>query len=129
MIITGIEPGTTISEIKKNISYEGYTLKILDYKGNEIKSGNIGTSARLQFFKDSKMIYDFHVIIYGEITGEGNINSRDVKKLYNHLLGETKLEGDFLIAVDADHNGVVNTLDLLRISEYIKGEKKITQSN
>lgn len=129
MIITGIEPGTTISEIKKNISYEGYTLKILDYKGNEIKSGNIGTSARLQFFKDSKMIYDFHVIIFGELTGEGNLNSRDITKLYNHLLGETKLEGDFLIAVDADHNGVVNTLDLLRISEYIKGEKKITQSN
>lgn len=129
MIITGIDLGTTISTIKKNINYDGYTLKILDYKGNEIKSGVIGTSSRLQFFKNSNMAYDFHVIIYGELTGEGNINSRDITKLYAHLLGESELEGDFLKAVDVDHNGVVNTLDLLRINKHIEGEKKITQSN
>lgn len=127
MIITGIEPGTVISEIKKNINYNGYTLKFINYRGNEVKSGTIGSTARLQFIRDSKIAYEFHVVIFGELTGEGNINSRDINSIYNHLLGKTSLEDYFLMAADTNHDGVVNTLDLLGISRHVSGDRKITQ--
>lgn len=126
-IITGIEPGTTIAEIKKNINYNGYTLKFINYRGNEVKSGTIGSTAKLQFIRDSQIAYEYHVVIFGELTGEGNINSRDFNSIYNHLLGKTALEGYFLMAADTNHDGTVNTLDLLRISKHIRGEEKITQ--
>ena len=127
MIITGIEPGTVISEIKKNINYNGYTLKFINYRGNEVKSGIIGSTARLQFIRDSKIAYEFHVVIFGELTGEGNINSRDINSIYNHLLGKTSLEDYFLMAADTNHDGVVDTLDLLEISRHVSGDRKITQ--
>lgn len=128
MIIIGIEPGSTISEIKKNISYNGYTLKLINYRGNEVKSGVIGSTAKLQFIRDSQIAYEFHVVIFGELTGEGNINSRDINSIYNHLLGKTSLESYFLMAADANHDGTVNTLDLLKIKKHIDGNEKITQN-
>lgn len=129
MIITNVEPGTTVAGIKENIKYDGYSIKVINYKNKEIKSGIVGTSSKIQFYKNDKIIIEFHIIIYGDLTGEGNINSRDLSLLENYLLDKAGLSGYFLLAANVKHHGDVNICDYLIIKRHINGEEKINQKD
>ena len=127
MIITGIEPYTTIATFKKNIKVKGYSYEILNSNGAVIKSGNIGTGKSINFSRDGVSKYKFIFIVYGDLTGSGNINKLDINKLINHLLGVENLDSHFLIAADVNHDGKVNNADLLCIKKHISGSYKISQ--
>ena len=117
-IITNVDLETTISAFKNNISYKDYNLIFKNYLGKEIKSGKLGTGARAIFSKGDKT-YDFTFVVAGDLTGEGNSNSRDISLLTNYLLGEENLAGVYLKAADLNNDGEVNALDLLILNKKI----------
>ncbi len=127
MRITGVQLQTSITAFKNNFDVKGYSMKILDRYGSIKTSGKVGTGTIVNFLKDDKLYYQFKVIIYGDITGNGNITSKDLYVLRNYLLGNSKILGDFLIAADINHDNKVDTLDLLCLSEYLLGEYEIVQ--
>lgn len=126
-IITGIKPSTTVSNLKSNINYDGYTIKIINHNNKEITSGTVGTSAKVLFIKDTQTIFEYTIVIYGDLTGEGNINNADKNVLYKHLFGKKELTGYFKMAADVNHDGIINTLDLLLLNNYIEGISEIDQ--
>ena len=106
------EQGVTVSKIKKTFA----NLEIIRFtkaNGTDIKSGKLGTDSSFTLSTGEVIT----VIIYGEITGEGNINSRDLKAVLNHLSRKELLKGSFLIAADMDFDGIITTKDALKISQ------------
>lgn len=125
---TGIEPSTTIAEIKRNIDVNGYEISFYDRNGNLKKSGTVGTGAKIAFSADGKSAV-YSIIIFGDLSGEGNINSSDMRLLTDNLLGEAELEGDCLSAADVTHDNQVDLRDLLAMKKHIDGGFRIEQRN
>ena len=108
--ISGIPSGTTVAKLRSNIDYPGYSLTI--YSDNTVKkSGNIGTAMTAEFVSDTDS-YTFELSVIGDITGEGNVNSRDLKLLMDYLTGAADFNGAYSISADLSKDGKVDVKDL-----------------
>lgn len=108
----------TISKVKDNLNLSGYNIEFKNYAGKTITSGKLGTGSVAIFSKDGKTA-EFTFIVKGDVTGEGNANSRDVDCMYNHILGKSSLSEINAKAADINNDGVVDTLDLLLLSKMV----------
>jgi len=104
--------GVTVSKIKKAFAKHEIT-NFTKADGSNINSGKLGTGATFALSTGEVIT----VVIYGELTGEGNVNSRDLKALLNHLSRKELLQGSFLISADLDSDGLITTKDLLMLSK------------
>ena len=130
---TSYDPKTTLNNI-------GATLK------NEyIKGFNVGTTISSLKAKDSNATYSntdivktgqtitlkdetkYYIVIYGDITGDGNINSADLLKIRQYLLGKTNLTGAYFEAANFNNDNKVNSSTLLKIRQYLLGKTSISQ--
>ena len=91
----------------------------------------VGTGAKVQIFTNTdtqNMVAEYSIIIYGDVDGNGKINSVDLLKLQRHILEIEEL--DFLSqkAGNINKNGKKPTsVDLLLIQRHILGLKQIEQ--
>lgn len=116
MTISGIANGTTIAAFKSNIKYGSYKVSFKTYDGNSKTSGNVGTGFTVKFSGSDEKRYT--LIVPGDLTGEGNVNSRDVKLYMSYLCGETELAFPFTEAFDINGDNQNDTLDLLIASKH-----------
>lgn len=132
--ITGIkEENQTVEKLLENImTSEKYMVKIVDKEGNILEDGDlVGTGAKVQIFTNTdiqNMVAEYNIIIYGDVDGNGKINSVDLLKLQRHILEIEEL--DFLSqkAGNINKNGKKPTsVDLLLIQRHILGLKQIEQ--
>lgn len=119
-VLTGIKPGTTIEQLKALITTNG-TVKFLDAEGKEVTAGNVGTGIKIVITLDDQKT-EYTVVIRGDATGDGNINSADLLKIVKYLKGTGEIEKE---AADVNKDGVINSADLLKIVKYLKGTGKI----
>lgn len=116
-LITGITPGTTIAKFKSNISYEGYRISFQNYNGSVKTSGNTGTGMTVYFSDANGNIKEAYILVVtGDLTGEGNVNKNDKRAAMSELLGESRLAFPFDLAFDINGDGILDTLDLLRLA-------------
>lgn len=111
MIISGIKHGTTIAEFKSKMSFNGYKASFKNYKGISKTSGNVGTGFTVRFSGENERSYT--LIVSGDLTGEGNINSLDVRQYMRFLCGKTALTSPFMTSFDINGDNMNDTLDLL----------------
>ncbi|MGN1456391.1 MAG: dockerin type I repeat-containing protein [Acutalibacteraceae bacterium] len=117
-IITNIPQGTTIAQLKQNISYGSNTITITNHNNKIQTSGQIGTGWRIDFSGNGK-VTSYYTVIIGDVTGEGNINSRDVSALSDYLLEKSDLSVYAMYAADLNSDGMCNSLDLLLLKQKI----------
>ena len=104
--------GTTVAKLRKALGLKSEDIVVIKTDGKIITSGKLGTGMRALLNSGEKLI-----VIKGELTGEGNINSRDLK-LMMKILTEEKIPNELLkIAADLDDNGEINTKDLFYLSK------------
>ncbi len=128
-IITGITPGSTVVDIKGKFTLKGYSLQITDVSGKEKKDGKVVTGDKVVIKdKAGKVAYSYSVVIYGDVNGDGAVNSIDVLMLRKNIFGVLELKDCFLLAGDAnrDEKGI-SSKDVLAIRKYIFGIYKIKQ--
>ena len=82
---------------------------------------NVGTGSRLIIKNNNgEIVYEYKFILYGDVNGDGYINSLDVLVLQKHILEIKPLTGEFLKAGNISRNGNTPTsLDVLKIQKYI----------
>lgn len=115
--ITGIEPQTTVSKFKDNMYYDGYSVTI--YRGSNVKkSGSVGTGMTAVFSSDD-FIYTYELAVTGDITGEGNRNSRDLTTLMDYLIGSSDFNGVYTVAADLTNDGKVDVCDAAALKSLL----------
>lgn len=120
MKITGISYSTTISEFKHNMIFSGYDVRFYRYqKDAPLKSGNVGTATIAQFYNDEST-YEFELAVTGDLTGEGNVNSRDEDLMFDYLLDSVTFNGVFTDSSDIDNSGDTELKDLVLLMRLIK---------
>lgn len=111
-IIYAIPAKTSVSLWKSHMTYDGYALTL--YQGNTVrKSGNIATAMTADFSLGDAV--SFELCVGGDLTGEGNVNSKDRKALLDFLLGSWNLTGAYLCAADINIDNSVDLLDAVTI--------------
>lgn len=121
--VTNISIGTTVGTLKKKTN--GTELVFRNANGGMLgDSEKISTGSKITFPTGETLT----VVLYGDLTGDGNINSADLLKMRQLLLGQIKLDGAFLEAARlVNTSGNINSADLLRLRQYLLGQKNISQ--
>ena len=118
----------TVFEIKQLIK-TNLELEFLNNKGEVLdENEKIGTGSIIKVKEDDKLLREYKIILYGDITGDGKINSTDLLVLQRYILELDKLDDIYLKAGNINKNGKKPTsVDLLLIQRHILGLKYIEQ--
>ena len=126
--ISGFDVGTSAQTIVDQIHSinKNAEVTIRNMSGAEISSAAIGTGATITI-TDSTGTVNFTVVIYGDATGDGQINAGDLLAIKRHILSRETLTGARLRAAAGLSGGQVNAAGLLAIKRHILGRAYISQ--
>ena len=127
--ITGIpDNNNTVSEIKKNI-ITNLEIEMVNSKNETLSNEDkVGTNCKLQIKEYENLLKSYEFILYGDVNGDGRINSVDLLVLQRHILELQFLEPIYQKAGNINKNGKKPTsVDLLLIQRHILGLKSIEQ--
>ena len=124
--VKGYSIGTTIIDIKNKVGAGG-SVSITDANGNTKNDGDkIGTGNRINVTNGTdNSIYTY--VLFGDLTGDGEINSADLLKMRQHLLGISTLNNEYLQSASLTNDSEINSADLLKIRQYLLGISNIDQ--
>ena len=127
--IYNVTLGTTvegmINKLQKGNSYASINIKDKDNKAKT--SGSIVTGDKVTITSgDSTKTYT--VIIYGDVSGDGEITVLDLSLVQMHLLKKKSLTGAYAQAGDVSRNGSVDILDLSKVQMHLLKKANISQS-
>lgn len=118
--INKIIVGTTESSFKNHIKLgDNYSVTV-DSSNNLIYTGS-----KTKIYNFGNLIKEFTNVVTGDITGDGIINSADLLKIRQHLIGVKPLNGIYFTASDINYDNTVNSADLLKIRQHLIGTKLI----
>lgn len=128
-VITGIDfTKNSVLDLREKIQTE-YTVHFYNNK-NELLSETdlVGTGTKIEITNNENTINKYEIIIYGDVNGDGKINSIDLLVLQRHILEIEMFEGVFLKASNILKNDKKpSSIDLLLIQRHILGLKHIEQ--
>lgn len=108
--IGGITHGTTLAQLKKKINFGDYEITTINHHRSVITSGIVGSGYEIIFSGGGRELRYF-TVVPGDITGEGQVNSRDYEKIADHITGNETLDGIEYEAADIDSNGEITLSD------------------
>ena len=83
-----------LNKIKTN-----YTIQIYNSKGNKLSGLDlVGTGSIIKILDNNNLVMEYSVIMYGDVNGDGKINSIDLLVLQRHILEIEKFSGVYIKA-------------------------------
>ncbi len=127
------ETNKYISKIIVNTEVNNFTSNIILCYGYEIdvdtKTINnkqlLYTGGKTRIKKGLDLYREYTNIVIGDINGDGAINSADLLKIRQHLLGTNILSGAYFLSSDINYDNTINSADLLRLRQHLLGTKPI----
>ena len=124
--LRGYAIGTTIGSIKNTVGDKA-TIVIKDSSDNILSDDSIirtGCKISISNGADTKT---YEYVLYGDLTGDGEINSADLLLLRKHLIGTNALSGVYRSSAYIDSDSAINSADLLRLRQHLLGTYNIGQ--
>lgn len=118
-----------IGELKKLIN-TNLNMEFYDNDGKLLTNDDkIGTGCKLSVKNSNgSEVYNYYFIIYGDVNGDGYINSLDVLILQKYILEIRTLDNIYLKSGNISKNGdLPSALDVLKIQKHILEVKFIEQ--
>lgn len=118
----------SVSDIKEKITTK-FDIEIYNSRGKKLEENEtIGTGSKIRFLENGKVKMEYKIVIYGDLNGDGKINSIDLLVLQRHILEIEQLQGSFLLAGNINKNGKnPSSIDSLLIQRHILELKLIEQ--
>ena len=109
---TIVIPDSVTKEMFNSNIYSSYTVS---FSGN---SQYIGTGTIISIKQSQLLTSSYQVIVYGDVDGNGIIDSIDVNSLVNHVYRNNNLlDGVFLKAADYNHDDKYSLSDIMKMSK------------
>ena len=111
----------SVDNIKKYITTK-YETQIENYKGEKIEKKQLaGTGSKIKILNEKQeTIAEYIIVLYGDVNGDGKINSVDLLVLQRHILEIERIDDIFQRAGNINKNGKKPTsVDLLLIQRHI----------
>jgi len=128
--VSGIALNTSVDTITLNIKSKdsNANVNIATSSGaSKSSSSVIGTGDKITIVSNGKTT-TYTVVVYGDISGDGKVNTSDLLAVQKHILGSKSLGGAFLYAASIKSRTTsVTTSDLLSIQKHILGSSTIIQ--
>ena len=121
--LTKVGYGTDISTLRSRLSSVGATVASVNSSWNSKTSGKVATGDIIEV--DGKNRYE--VVIYGDVSGEGVIDIKDLLVLKKHLLGDLTLSGAKKEAARISKESNITIKDLLLLKKQLLGSYTINQ--
>jgi len=131
-IITGIQPGSTQKNIVDQfIASDGVNIKIYNDDKELQSSDKVGTGMKFKVEKNSTVVEEYTIVIYGDINGDGQISMSDITAIIKHIVRKNILTNEKLVSANSnrDTSEEVNMSDITTIIKHIVGKCKIDQSD
>lgn len=122
--ISKIESETKASNIFTRMDYnkEKFDILIKNINGQVISDDDlIGTGTTISLVeKDSKdEVQTFTVVIYGDVSGDGIVDSMDMYNTIQHILQNKKLNKEFFKSGDTNSDSKIDSMDMYNIIQMI----------
>ena len=127
--ITGLEnKNNTADKFLQKIK-TNYTVEIYNSSGEKIEGNSlVGTGSTIKILDNDVTVIEYNVIMFGDVNGDGKINSIDLLVLQRHILELQQLEGIHIKAGNVRKNGKnPNSVDCLLIQRHILGIQELQQ--
>lgn len=118
----------SVSDVTEKINTK-FDIEIYNSIGKKLERNEIiGTGSKIRLLENGNVKMEYKIVIYGDVNGDGKINSIDLLVLQRHILEIEKLQGTFLIAGNINKNGKnPSSVDSLLIQRHILELKLIEQ--
>lgn len=124
--LKGVNELTELDEFAGNIQVTGGQAVIKNAKGEIVSEGKIATGMSVVLQDKSGLpVIEYKVVIRGDVSGDGKINSADALGIQRHIVESRVMEGAYLEAADINQDGRVNSLDVLYVQKHIVGSYTI----
>ena len=123
----GFQLGTAASTLSQNILKQNANsvVKITD-SSNKEKSSSLSTGDKVTITSNGET-KTYVIVLYGDISGDGKIDAKDLLLMRKYLLKEKTLSGVYLEAAKVNKGSTVNAKDLLLLRKHLLGTSKISQ--
>ena len=123
--ISKIMAGTNVEVFKSKIDLNaGYRVEV-DTKSVEGKEV-MYTGGKTRIYNGDVLEVTYTNIVIGDVNGDGAINSADLLRIRQHLLGIKSLSGENFLASDINYDSDINSADILRVRQHLLGTKTIS---
>jgi len=116
-MIYNIPFGTTIAQFKNNLTAVGYNVEFYNKDNVKKTSGKVGTNFTMVVTHNNTEYARYSLSVKGDLTGEGSVNSSDVKLISKYLMDGYILNNAQLNSADCNNDGKINGTDLLKIAK------------
>ena len=112
----------TYQDLIDSLDIENTSIMVNNAAGNNITDINsvVGTNSTVITNNNS-----YKIVVIGDVSGDGTINSADLMKIVKYLKGST-MSLHQQKAADSTKDGTINSADLMRIVKYLKGTANIS---
>ena len=123
--ISKIMAGTSGEDFKKKIEHSeryGVEVDTKNIDGKEV----MYTGGKTRIYQGGNVYVTYTNIVIGDVNGDGAINSADLLRIRQHLLGNKSLSGENFLASDINYDSDINSADILRVRQHLLGTKTIS---
>lgn len=129
--VSNVDFDATVKSIKDKITTK-LKIEIRNDK-NEILADDkpVGTGSTINFIltDTNDVIETYTILIFGDIDGNGKLDSMDMYKVVQHLLGNKILQAPYLNVANTsrDDKNLIDSMDMYYIIQQLLGNSKIKQ--
>ncbi len=120
--LTKVNPSTDVSTLRANIENKGGKVGYMNSSWQTKTTGAVATGDIISV--DDKT---FSIVVYGDVSSDGQTTIKDLLMIQKYLLGSQSLNGAYNVAADVSHDGAVTIKDLLIVQKYLLGTSAISQ--
>lgn len=127
-ILSNIAPNTITSDFLKHIIVSD-NLEV-NIKALDENQKFIGTNTKVTITEKNHnlILEEYDCLVYGDVNGDGNINSGDLLAIKKHLLGSATITDNLKnLSADTNKDKIINSGDLLSLKKHLLDIKYIEQ--
>ncbi len=97
----------------------GAAVRVIAPNGSQVISGMVGTGCEIEVLRNGQVESCVTAVIPGDLIGTGDVTEQDYRFLYEHIIHQQELNGIFFQAADLNHDGKLDTRDMLKIKSMM----------